>query len=98
MFRTEAIVLKKTPIRDGEYLYHLFSRDFGKIRAWGNKRKKLPAVDHGSVVQCLLSTKQGKNTIESSEVVRTIQTDNTDYRCLLNILNCLRTVDSISPE
>ncbi|PIZ01715.1 hypothetical protein COY60_02100, partial [Candidatus Gracilibacteria bacterium CG_4_10_14_0_8_um_filter_38_28] len=50
VFTTEAIVLKKIPIRDGEELHELFTKDFGKIRAWTKRKKQIASVDHGSII------------------------------------------------
>lgn len=75
MFTTEAILLKKIPIRDGEELHELFTKDFGKIRAWTKKKKQISSVDHGSIIHCVISTKGSKNTVEQSSIKHMIRTE-----------------------
>ena len=98
MFTTEAILLKKIPIRDGEELHELFSRDFGKIRAWTKKKKQIATADHGSVIQCVISTKGSKNTLESSNIKHTIRTENLDYLSILCPLLCVQSISTFCPS
>jgi len=79
VFTTEAIVLKKIPIRDGEELHELFTKDFGKIRAWTKRKKQIASVDHGSIIHCVISTKGSRNTLEQSSIKQTIRTEELDY-------------------
>lgn len=97
MFTTEAILLKKIPIRDGEELHELFTRDFGKIRAWTKKKKQIAGVDHGSVLHCVISTKGSKNTVESSSIKHTIRTEELDYLSLLCPLLCIQSISLFCP-
>ncbi|MDD5197501.1 MAG: recombination protein O N-terminal domain-containing protein [Candidatus Gracilibacteria bacterium] len=97
MFTTEAILLKKIPIRDGEELHELFTRDFGKIRAWVKKKKQIASVDHGSVIQCVISTKGSRNTLEQSSVKHTIRTEELDYISILCSLLCVQSISLFCP-
>lgn len=97
MFTTEAIVLKKIPIRDGEELHELFTKDFGKIRVWTKKRKQIASVDHGSVIQCTISTKGSKNTLESSNIKHMIRTEELDYLGILCPLLCVQSISLFCP-
>jgi recombinational DNA repair protein (RecF pathway) len=97
VFTTEAIVLKKIPIRDGEEIHELFTKDFGKIRVWTKKRKQLVAVDHGSIINCVISTKGSKNTLESSNIKHTIRTEELDYISLLCPLTCIQAISLFCP-
>ena len=98
MFTTEAIVLKKIPIRDGEELHELFTKDFGKIRVWTKKKKQIAGVDHGSVIRCIISTKGSKNTLESSTLKHIIHTEDLDYLSLLCPLFCVRSISLFCPS
>lgn len=98
MFSTEAILLKKIPIRDGEELHELFTRDFGKIRVWTKKKKQIAGVDHGSVIHCVISTKGSKNTLESSSVKHIIRTEDLDYLSLLCPLLCVQSISLFCPS
>ncbi len=98
MFNTEAILLKKIPIRDGEELHELFTRDFGKIRAWTKKKKQIASADHGSVIGCVISTKGSKNTLESSNIKYVIQTENLDYLGVLCPLLCIQSISLFCPS
>lgn len=98
MFSTEAILLKKIPIRDGEELHELFTRDFGKVRAWTRKKKQIAAVDHGSVIHCVISTKGSKNTLEQSSIKHTIRTEGLDYLSILCPLLCVQSISQFCPS
>lgn len=97
MFTTEAIVLKKIPIRDGEELHELFTKDFGKIRVWTKKRKQIASVDHGSIIHCTISTKGSKNTLESSSIKHMIRTEELDYLGILCPLLCVQSISLFCP-
>lgn len=97
MFTTEAIVLKKIPIRDGEELHELFTKDFGKIRVWTKKKKQIAGVDHGSIIHCVISTKGSKNTLESSNIKQTIRTEGLNYLSLLCPLACVQSISLFCP-
>ncbi|HBB27066.1 TPA: hypothetical protein DCZ36_01030 [Candidatus Gracilibacteria bacterium] len=97
MFTTEAILLKKIPIRDGEELHELFTRDFGKIRAWVKKRNRIAGVDHGSVIHCVISTKGSKNTLEQSSIKHIIRTEDLDYLSILRSLFCVQSISLFCP-
>lgn len=97
MFTTEAIVLKKIPIRDGEELHELFTRDFGKIRVWTKKKKQIALVDHGSVIHCVISTKGSKNTLEQSSIKHSIRTEELDYLSILAPLLCIHSISLFCP-
>lgn len=98
MFSTEAIVLKKIPIRDSEELHELFTKDFGKIRVWTKKKKQIAGVDHGSIIHCIISTKGSKNTLESSNIKHVIQTEDLDYLSLLCPLLCVQSISTFCPS
>lgn len=98
MFSTEAILLKKIPIRDGEELHELFTRDFGKVRAWTRKKKQIAGVDHGSVIHCVISTKGSKNTLEQSSIKHTIRTEGLDYLSVLCPLLCVQSISLFCPS
>lgn len=97
MFSTEAIVLKKIPIRDGEELHELFTKEFGKIRVWTKKKKQIASVDHGSIIQCVISTKGQKNTLESSSVKAMLRTEDLDYLSVLCPLLCVQNISTFCP-
>lgn len=97
MFSTEAIVLKKIPIRDGEELHELFTKDFGKVRVWTKKRKQIASVDHGSIIQCTISTKGSKNTLEQSSIKHMIRTEELDYLSILCPLLCVQSISLFCP-
>lgn len=97
MFTTEAILLKKIPIRDGEELHELFTKDFGKIRAWSKKRKQIASADHGSIIHCVISTKGSRNTVEQSSIKHTIRTEGLDYLSLLRPLLCVQSISLFCP-
>lgn len=97
MFSTEAIVLKKIPIRDGEQLHELFTKDFGKIRAWTKKKKQIADTDHGSIIHCVISTKGSKNTLEQSSIKQVIRTEEMDYLSILSPLVCVQSISLFCP-
>lgn len=96
MFTTDAILLKKIPVSDGDSLYELFTKDFGKIRTWVSKKKRITPADHGSILHCTISTKQNRNSLESGTIKHAIKTDDLDYSSLIGILRCLQTTATIT--
>ncbi|MFZ3232916.1 MAG: hypothetical protein WA194_05315 [Patescibacteria group bacterium] len=45
MHVTECVFFKRTPIGDQEFVYELWSRDFGKIRAFAKEKKNESRAD-----------------------------------------------------
>lgn len=97
MFTTDAILLKKIPISDGDSLYELFTKDFGKIRTWVSKKRRITLADHGSILHCTISTNKNRNNLESGTVKYAIKPNDLDYSNLIGILSCLQTTATITP-
>lgn len=97
MFRTEAIILKKTPIRYDRILVILLTREYGKIHAW-YKRSSSNIGDTGSIIDAFLYRKDGVTFLQSPAVrISLVPLDHT-YSELFLILELVRIVGMILPE
>ena len=98
MFLTDVIILKKTLIRDRDCLYHVFSRDYGRISVWSRVTPTFPLVDTGAIVSFSISTSSGANRDQGHSVRRTVHTDGLDARSILGILHVVAMIEKCLPE
>ncbi len=98
MFHTDAIILRKTLLRDRDCLYSVFSREYGRISVWSRVTPSFPLVDTGAIVSFQLSTQSGKNKDHGHTVRRTIHTDHLGSGEILGILGVIATMERCLPE
>ena len=91
MFTTEGIILKHQEIRDRERSYVLFTRDYGKIRAFHKESPTRAFHDVGSSVEIGIDRKNETNRLTSirlkSSVVLGHSFENTSF--FLSILTVI---------
>lgn len=98
MHVTECVFFKRTPIGDQEFVYELWSRDFGKIRAFAKEKKNESRADTGSLIQANVDTKGEKNRLVSFKLRKNVSSENMDYRSAVTFLKVVSTLSTSLPE
>lgn len=98
MHVTESVFLKKSPISESEFVYELWSREFGKIRAFTKEKKIESKLDVGSLFQATIDTKGNTNRLVSCKLRRNLSTESLDYTSTLGFLKIVDTLSRSLPE
>ena len=98
MHVTECVFFKRTPIGDQEFVYELWSRDFGKIRAFAKEKKNESRADTGSFIQANLETKGEKNRLVSFKLRKNVSSEKMDYASAVAYLKVVSTLSGTLPE
>lgn len=61
LFKTKAIVLKITKIKERDFIYDLFTFDYGKIKVQKKDSKKEKNLDLWYIINCEIETKAERN-------------------------------------
>ena len=98
MFSTDAIVLKKTLIRDNKGFCDLFTKDFGKVSVWITESKIKTPIDIGGIIHVQIKVEGTKNTLQSYKIKRSVQYSTLAYIHIKNILSILTLIHKTIPE
>jgi DUF438 domain-containing protein len=98
MFITDWILLKKLFIKDNKNLYHIFSKDYGRINSWCKEQKNWHHADIWCIVNCAIDTNQNINKIRSYKVKKVLDYTNLNYKSIENILHLINLILKITPE
>ncbi|MDQ1344108.1 MAG: rep/recomb RecO protein [Patescibacteria group bacterium] len=98
MHVTECVFFKRTPIGDHEFVYELWSREFGKIRAFAKEKKNECRADTGSVIQANVETKGERNRLVSFKVRKNLSSEKMDYAAAVAFLKTVSALSSALPE
>lgn len=98
MHVTECVFLRRTPIADADCVYELWSREFGKIRAFAKEKKAEPKMDCGCLLQANVETKGERNRLVSFKVRKNVSTENMGYEAALDFLKTVAALSKSLPE
>ncbi len=98
MHVTESIFLKRTGISESDAVYELWSRDFGRIRAFASEKRAGPKFDTGCLIQASVETKGGRNRLVSAKLRKNLNFEGLDYDGVLSFLKTVRSVAEALPE
>lgn len=97
MFRTEAIILKKTLIRSDRMLVVLLTREFGKIHVW-YRRTAANIGDTGSLMDGFLYRRDGVTFLHNPCIRMSLVPLDHTYSELFLVLELSRVLNMILPE
>jgi recombinational DNA repair protein (RecF pathway) len=95
VYRVNAIILYRQPIRDNHIRTVLFSEEFGRITAW-EKRQEIG--DIGNMVEVLIERIAGQNQIKKLDIRHALSTDSWSYKELIEYLKLLHILYEALPE
>lgn len=97
MYKSRAIILNITKIRDNNTRIVFLSREYGKITGWWNK-KNISGIDLWDIVEILISRENTKNIIKNIDVKTPWWGRNWNYAQILWFLETLHIIYKISRE
>ncbi len=98
MHVTECVFFKRTHIGDREFVYELWSRDFGKIRAFAKEKRTETFPDVGSLIQANIETKGEKNRLVSFKIRKNVSSEAMDYGSAISFLKTVSALSKSLPE
>ncbi len=97
VYRTNAIILSISRIRDNQTRIVVISQDYGKITGWWNK-KNITGIDLWDIVELLISRDGGKNNIKGIDIRTPGWSRNWNYIRIVSFLETLRIIGKMSVE
>lgn len=97
MYKSRAIILSITKIRDNNTRIVFLSREYGKITGWWNK-KNISGIDLWDIVDILISRENTRNLIKNIDIKTPWWDRNWKYNQILWFLETLHMINRISRE
>ena len=97
MFALDALVLAKRRVRDATYVVTLFTREFGRVKAFCQERKSRP-LDVGQLVWAQVESKAGTNRIREYHAKGGVKYAGLPYVDMEAGLSYLALLDLLAPE
>lgn len=98
MHVTECVFFDRKPVGEHEFVYVLWSREFGKIRAFAKEKKNESRADTGSLIQANLETKGDKNRLVSFKLRKNLSPEKMDYAAAIAFLKTVSAFSAALPE
>lgn len=98
VFSTDAIILKKTQIRDNKGLCIIYTKDFWKITCFVTESKTKSPVDIGGIINVQIKVTGQTNVIQSYKIKRALDYGTLAYQELRNILEIVALIQKTLPE
>ena len=100
VFKTKWIILKIDKPKDKDFLYTVFTYDFGKIRVSKKKNTKEKTLDLGYIVNAEIRTKEGFDIhkISNIKIISEFDYKEKDFELIQKYLEILAFVTRQSPD
>lgn len=95
MYRSKAIILSITKIRDNNTRIVMLSQEYGKITGWWNK-KNITSIDIWDIIDVFISRESTKNIIKNIEIITPWWSRDWNYQQILSFLETLNIINKIS--
>ena len=95
MYRSRAIILSITKIRDNNTRIVMLSQDYGKITGWWNK-KNITSIDIWDIIDVFISRENTKNIIKNIEIITPWWSRDWNYQQIFSFLETLHIISKIS--
>lgn len=97
MFSLDALVLAKRRVRDGTFVVTLFTREYGRVKAFCQERKSRP-MDVGQLVYALVESKAGTNRVREYQSKGGVKYAGLPYDDMEAALAFFALLDQLTPE
>jgi recombinational DNA repair protein (RecF pathway) len=97
MFSFDAIVLKKTQVKDSKNIISIFSKDYWRISVWLKESKNRSPVDIGNIYNFASKSENWINSIDSYKAKKVINSSGLSFREIKNILDICAYFEKILP-
>lgn len=95
MYRSRAIILSITRIRDNNTRIVMLSQEYWKITGWWNK-KNITSIDIWDIIDVFISRENTKNTIKNIEIITPWWSRHWNYQQIFSFLETLHIISKIS--
>ena len=97
MYKTNAVILSISRIRDNQTRIVMISQEYGKITGWWSK-KNISGIDLGDIIEVLISRDGGKNLVKNIDIKTPGWSRTWNYVRIVAFLETLRIVNQMSRE
>nr|MDD3720347.1 recombination protein O N-terminal domain-containing protein [Candidatus Gracilibacteria bacterium] len=100
VFKTKGIILKITKVKDKDFIYDVFTYDYGKIKIQKKDTKKEKTLDIGYIVNFEIETKQGRdiNKAKNIKIKSEFKYENKEFKIINEYLNIIGQIYTKIPE
>lgn len=90
LFKTKAIILKISKVKEKDFIYDIFTYDYGKIKAQ-KKNEKEKTLDLWYIINCEIETKETKDIhkIKNLKIKSEFYYENKDFSTINEYLNII---------
>ncbi len=91
LFKSKAIILKISKVKEKDFIYDIFTFDYGKIKVQKKEWKKEKTLDLWYIVNCEIETKESKDIhkIKNIKIKSQFNCDNKDFNTINEYLNII---------
>lgn len=91
LFKTKAIILKISKVRERDFIYDIFTYDYGKIKVQKKEWKKEKSLDLGYIISCEIETKESRDIhkIKNLKIKSEFSYLNKDFAVINEYLNII---------
>ncbi len=97
MFSLDALVLAKRRVRDGTFVVTLFTREYGRVKAFCQERKSRP-MDVGQLTFATVESKAGTNRVREYQAKGGVKYAGLPYDDMEAALAYFALLDVLAPE
>ncbi|MFA5917198.1 MAG: recombination protein O N-terminal domain-containing protein [Candidatus Gracilibacteria bacterium] len=100
IFKTKAIILKISKVKDKDFIYDIFTFDYGRIKAQKKEHKKEKSLDLGYIINCEIETKEQRDIhkIKNIKIKKEFNCENKDFATINEYLTIIGLVYNKLPE
>ncbi len=99
-FKTKAVILKISKVKDRDFVYDIFTYDYGRIKVQKKELKKEKSLDLGYIINCEIETKETRDIhkIKNIKIKSEFRCDGKDYATINEYLKIIWTMYHKLPE
>lgn len=100
IFKTKAIILKISKVKDKDFIYDIFTFDYGRIKVQKKEHKKEKSLDLGYIINCEIETKEQRDIhkIKNIKIKKEFNCENKDFATINEYLTIIWLVYNKLPE
>jgi len=100
IFKTKAIILKISKVKDKDFIYDIFTFDYGRIKVQKKEHKKEKSLDLWYIINCEIETKEQRDIhkIKNIKIKSEFRYEGKDYITLQEYLTIIWIIYNKLPE
>jgi len=100
LFKTKAVILRISKLKEKDFIYDIFTYDYGKIKVQKKEWKKEKTLDLWYIINCEIETKEWKDIhkIKNIKIKSQFICDNKDFKTINEYLSIIGIIHKKLPS